>query len=413
MPLWNRVRVSKKTLGRVASILVVTFAVQYGEYWGMFANMEGAVLDKFLRRSAAHDSPVIIVEIDDEAYRACFSSTSPIAPDRMEAIVDALLSVNPSVLGVDIMTDLLPASQFPAYGRLASRTGDNTSTVWAASSETTSAVAANFFAWLFGAPDRVIVRPSRVLGLEPGSLPEATWAVAVYLRDEDLRLRRVPRRLVMSADPHNPAGVQEGATFARQIAELYCRGDHCKLTRNNEDEVYFSYGWPIQRFAVTRLFQCPSLKPSGDLWPEFTERAGRSIVLLGGTFSTSNDIHSTPVGSVSGLYINAQAINSEIAGTVVAEVPRYVVLILDLLIGCLIVLIFTTPWTTRRKIELSLVLVLVTALASGIFISRGFVWLTWTGIAVGLCPHLVWEFYHGGGHAPARPHADGAARSGI
>ena len=59
---------SKKNLVRMASILTVTLVVQYGEYRGMFANMEGAVVDAFLRHSSSEHSPIIVVQIDDAAY---------------------------------------------------------------------------------------------------------------------------------------------------------------------------------------------------------------------------------------------------------------------------------------------------------------------------------------------------------
>jgi hypothetical protein len=395
---WIKAVTSGKNIGRMASILMVTLAIQYCEYRGLFANMEGSVLDMFLRHSASGHSPIVIVQIDDVAYKECFASTSPLKPETLESLVNALLSAGPSVLGVDILTEGFGASDPPAYRRLSGQWGRKPRTVWAAAAETATVTPPNFFCWLIGAPDRVIVQPSRILGLEPGRLPSGAWGPSVYLPEEDLRLRKLLRHVTMSADPADPATVQKDATFARNIAEFYCHTNPsaCKMNRGMDDEIYFSSGWRIQRFDVGRLFKCPSVEPLGDLWHEFAERAAGSIVLVGGTFAASKDFYSTPVGSVAGLYINAQAVNSEISGTEVAEAPRYLVLTLDLLIGCLIVLIFATNWGTRQKIRISFVLLAATALTSGLLMWRGFVWLTWIGMAVGLCPHIIWELYHAG-----------------
>jgi hypothetical protein len=399
---WIKGLASNKNIVRMASLLVVTLTVQYCEYRGMFANMEGAAIDLFLSHSSAEHSPIIVVQIDDVAYKKCFASTSPLNPERLESLVNALLSVKPDVLGVDIITDVFPASQAPAYRRLAEQWAKKPRTVWAAAAEGDSVVPPTFFRWLIGARDRVIIRPSRILGYEPGTLPSSAWGPSIYIRDDDLRLRKYPRSVAMSADTDDPAMIQQGVVLARRIAEFYCLSHACKLDRGKEDEVYFSYSWPIQHFDVERLFQChPSPVPSGNLWPEFALRAPGSILLLGETFSTSKDFYLTPVGRIAGLHINAQAVNSEINGTGVADAPRYFVLILDLAIGCLIVLAFTTNWGTRRKIEMSFALVAATSLASGFLMTRGFVWLTWIGMALGLFPHIVWELYHSGGHGPA------------
>jgi hypothetical protein len=64
------------------------------------------------------------------------------------------------------------------------------------------------------------------------------------------------------------------------------------------------------------------------------------IVLVGEPSQRPTLFHATPAGQIAGVDIGVHAINSEINGTNYAEVPRYAVVVLDLLIGCLIVLIF-------------------------------------------------------------------------
>ena len=115
MAWWHPILPSKGTLIRAVSVLAITLAVQYAEYRGLFANLEGCVLDLFLRRTQAKQSPIILVEIGDEAYRACFASQSPLNPSRIASVVRALQSAGPSVIGVDILTDAVPAAESPAY----------------------------------------------------------------------------------------------------------------------------------------------------------------------------------------------------------------------------------------------------------------------------------------------------------
>jgi CHASE2 domain-containing sensor protein len=398
MAWWPQIAPSKATLIRAVSVLTITLAVQYAEYEGLFANIEGGVLDLFLRRTQAKESSTVVVQIGDEAYRACFGSQSPLNPYRIASVVKALQSAAPSVIAVDILTDEVPAAESSAYRDLAAQIGKPPQTVWIAGSEKQRVVTADFFAWLIGARDEIIIRPTRILGYEPGTLPRTGWAVSVSASDEDLRLRRLPRRVAMSSDPDDPATIEQGSSLARTVAEIYCRSHSCKLDHKNENEVYFSYGWPSQHFDVERLFHCPQMEPTGPLWEEFAAHAVGKIVLVGGTFS---DIHATPVGRIAGVDISAHAINSEINGTNVAEVPRYAVVALDLLVGCFIVVIFASSLNIRAKIVASLALTAMASLTSVILMWRGLVWLTWIGVAVGLFPHIVWEIYHAGGaHVP-------------
>src|ERR1039458_1021954 len=137
MAWWHPILPSKGTLIRAVSVLAITLAVQYAEYRGLFANLEGCVLDLFLRRTQAKQSPIILVEIGDEAYRACFASQSPLNPSRIASVVRALQSAGPSVIGVDILTDAVPAAESPAYRDLAARIGKPPQTVWIADRKST------------------------------------------------------------------------------------------------------------------------------------------------------------------------------------------------------------------------------------------------------------------------------------
>ena len=391
MRRWLRNLLSWKNLFTVTSIVATTLAFQYLEFRRFFANMEGAVLDVFLRK-VSQESQILIVDISETAYRQCFSSTSPLNPDRLAALINAIRSSNPAIIGVDILTDSIPADQSQAYRELATRATRTPQTVWAARFEQSFVSSPNFFEWLAGIHDRVTGRPSRILGYEPGTLPSKMWGLSIFLRDEDGHLRKVPRRLSISSTPESPVTAEEKNSLPRAIAEMYCHRHPCKLRDSHDQEVYFSFG-PIQRFNVEHLFRCPAFQ-TGDLWDEFVSKARESIVLVGGSFAASKDVYATPIGLSTGLEINAHAIDSEITGAVVTEVPRYIVAALDLLFGCTIVRIFTHSPNIRRNINLALLLTLLAALMSILLAEFGFVWLTWIGVAVGVCPHIVWELYH-------------------
>src|SRR5207244_26047 len=102
------------------------------------------------------------------------------------------------------------------------------------------------------------------------------WAVPVFPRDDDQGLRRVPRRIQLSADPEHSKKHDEKLSLARVVAAKWCAGRQtCSMDDGADDEVYVPYGVKAPgRFHVLDLFRCSGkgrIETGGPLWEEFRE----------------------------------------------------------------------------------------------------------------------------------------------
>src|SRR5205085_2531300 len=114
--------------------------------------------------------------------------------------------------------------------------------IWMAGADQQRVIPPWFLAWLLGGQDEVIVKPTPVLGLDPGVLEERLeilWGLPVFPRDDDLRLRRLPQEMEVSADPHHSRIHIRKPTFARLIAEKFCAD--CTTGKDRGEPIYVSY----------------------------------------------------------------------------------------------------------------------------------------------------------------------------
>ena len=72
---------------------------------GILHKLEPAVMDAQMRLTKApEDSSVSIVSIDDDDYRNLFKAQSPLRPEALAALIDAIAAGDPAVIVVDIDT---------------------------------------------------------------------------------------------------------------------------------------------------------------------------------------------------------------------------------------------------------------------------------------------------------------------
>ncbi|MCU1339241.1 MAG: hypothetical protein JWO19_4822 [Bryobacterales bacterium] len=396
-------------------VLFLAFVMQLLEYHGWLAGVEGRILDLFLRNTSrsvlsASTSPIVTVEIDDDAYRECFRGTSPLDPETVGAMVTKLANGTPSgrpaVIGIDIVTDSEKQENQAGYERLAEEwkkkpVGEGPAVIWAASGEVAHVEAVSFGWWLLGNPDALIVRPSRVLGRAAEDLKDAPfdWSLPVFPPDEDLRLRRFPRRVQVSNDPLNPqVHPEERASWATMIAEKYCDATgSCSIEKGGPEEVFVSSRVQIgQRFPADKVFGCSTKSEShqGPLWGSLADTLSKpTIVLLGGTFANARDAYETPDGPVPGLRINAYAMQAEIDKATITEAWRPLTILADLLLGSLVVYIFWTLVKVRRMMELCVLSIGGAFLLSALAFWFGQVWLSCIGVVAGVVLHMIVEIY--------------------
>jgi CHASE2 domain-containing sensor protein len=315
-----------KAFRGVALALVLTGIFQFLEFHGWLASAESNIFD-YLLAPAKSDKrgSILTVEIDDDAYKDCFKSTSPLNPKKVLRVVDLVNEANPLVIGVDIITEALEYQSEALKPR--------NKVVWIAGGEDAYTPPVSFWDWMMGRPNPTVVRPGPVLGHD--NLTTALWGLPVFPADEDSTIRRVYQKVVLSplGDSHRTLD-----SWALTIARQYCAAtNRCKedVDKTSEETVYLVYGAPTPgRFRFHDLFQCSGESVEKGLFFEaFKEKAKGKIVLIGGTFKSARDTYDTPAGRLPGLLVNAYAIQSEIDGTFLKEENRTAAIILDLSIG--------------------------------------------------------------------------------
>jgi CHASE2 domain-containing sensor protein len=72
---------------------------------GVLHRIETVVSDEQMRlNSPPIDSPVAIVDIDDEDYQQLFGGSSPLNPPHLEKLISDIAKGRPRIIGVDIDT---------------------------------------------------------------------------------------------------------------------------------------------------------------------------------------------------------------------------------------------------------------------------------------------------------------------
>jgi hypothetical protein len=420
----------------VFAAALLTVGTQFLEYHGWFAGPEGRILDFLLGRGSrktASASPIAVVEIDDAAYASCFNSTSPLDPSVVGSLVKEVAVLHPTVIGVDILTDA-PRYSSRYQSMAVEFRSPRRRIIWISGAEKSHFEVAPFYWWLFGSHNHLIVKPTAVLGYEPGELidhPEIAWGLSVFPPDDDAGLRRFPRKIEASADPQTSVFRESRCGWARIVAEEYCKGTgNCHQHKQAADEIFLSYDKdPPTEFKLSQLASCAApgtLVSGGARWQEFTKTAPGKMVLIGGTFGSSRDFYATPNGRVPGLLINAYAAQAEIDGDFIQETHRPVAVVFDFLIGCFIGLVvfshqvfkdlrektFLKRWAGHvAKNELRymilgslILLVAVAGFMLGVF-GRGYV-LSFTAMAVGVVIHQLVEIWlMRPQHAPSPKHS--------
>lgn len=410
----------------LAIVIAIALLIHLLEFHGWLATAEGIVLDLFQSDLLRHpsggpkgESPIVTIEIDDASYRDCFESTSPLKPAVVADLIGQATSAVPAIIGVDILTD---SPQYIEDYRHWDFAGWDSKIVWVMGTAGPSLKAESFWDWLTGHTD-LVVQPTLVLGRQgdlKNPMAEPTQGFPVFPRDEDLHLRRLLRQIQASSDPeHSPHSVSEWS-FASAVAKRYCdsRPDQCRKKRREADEVFVSYrSSGPQRFEMRDLFRCSELnglergaalaaplKP-GLLWDKFklTVSNHNKIILIGGTFRESRDFYETPVGRLPGLIVNAYAIQAEIDGTGVSELPRYWTFLGDLFLGWLLGYRVSKAHTIRRGILWSAGMILVAAFISFGAFQWGYIWVSCIGVVAGIQIHLIIEIWRLNPKMP-RPH---------
>jgi CHASE2 domain-containing sensor protein len=282
------------------------------DYFGWLERFETAGLDVFTILQSQHDpTNIVIVAITDDDYRTLFHNSSPLDPQVLSRIIDGIAVGQPVVVGVDLDTS---GNSFERF---------NSSTDWPP------------VVWAEDARqqghDLIPVLSNALDNARPGA---DTTGLAQVPEDSDGVVRRYVREF--------SSGNMRVKSFPWAVVEACARarpslcGDSTHLlSLPLEGGLYLNFAGERYNFAF--LSAGDVLKIAGeDGWKTNGPLKGR-IALLGGSYSAGRDRYVTPVGQMSGVQLNAQAIESELKGGGIRAFNKVSAICLEIVCGFVLV----------------------------------------------------------------------------
>jgi CHASE2 domain-containing sensor protein len=361
-------------------LLLITAAVVGLEAIGLLTGPELWILDHALLPSRTPSPEIHLVEITQADYVRWFGSTSPMKPEPILGLIDAIVARKPRVIGVDIDTrDWGPLESIPCS--LANRQeilfpdvpenkggaehAHGSATVKAPAADLHDAVTKGLHCFIpsegpaiiwaeIPANDKEPFKLGRVLGQDP----EKVLLSMGISPDEPQTVIGIPR---FPMDPDNVVRGYRGDyeieglsgrmnSLARAVAEQYSPA--LAVTKH---EVLFNFAGKVgaENYATTDagLFlrgECIDNRFFAERFKNECQDAGHpelpylinKIVLVSGAFDTASDTHSTPMGDINGVELLAQAIDSDLHGGGIRLLPWPIGALLDLLASTFVVYLY-------------------------------------------------------------------------
>lgn len=262
-------------------------------------------LDHFIRTDKAFDEGrIVLIDITENDYHELFKQQRPLNPAIIMQLITAAIDGGAKLVAVDISTNDWPKE------------------------------------WQKSAPD-----------LPDGAI---VWARGFYLQQQE-RPRYEMESLLGGAEGSEqqcygvPAFADEAGvlrsfytglkirdhsdqSFISQI--VYRSTNESCLTEDKDDGklLIINFSAHIRKESASTLlkeFNDKSWKVRG----EFTDK----VVILGGSFHSGSDMRETPVGIMSGLEINGQAVSALMRNGTRTELPEFWSILVDLLIGVILI----------------------------------------------------------------------------
>jgi CHASE2 domain-containing sensor protein len=347
-------------------VLVVSVLSSCAAHLGWLDGFETTGLDVLMNLPRIDARYVTVVEITDDDYVDLFDGRSPLDPVRLREVLAAIARGKPRLLGVDLETD---ESRIAAAPPVEGEPAQWPATVWV----------------------EPLVRGRHTTKLEGQST--VVRGVGAFPVDRDGVIRHYHRKIRRPEQPLMDS-------FPWAIVRVYCTTastPECARAAAAPDDAEFLMNFAGNRFDYPRLTTAALLSAStGPAWG--TERGplfGR-VVLLGGVFTAARETRVTPLGEMPGVYIVAQAIESELQGGGVRAVNELAMLLLDVVGGLLIVALHR-HWSVPVAFWSSVIGTPVFALASSIVAFYSF--SRWASFAPTFLGVLIHQLYEGAKHA--------------
>jgi CHASE2 domain-containing sensor protein len=307
-------------LARALPVLLGALLItEFAENAGWLDALNSSALDSVILGKARRIiDDVVIVEITDEDYRSMFEGRSPLKRTQLHRLLGAIRSGNPRLIVVDVDTsdnwqykDWLAEAPAPC----------NPVIVWAQGARIVGD----------GRGRQPAVQPVPFADDRHTARPCVT-GLAVFPQDRDGVVRHYLRTIPIAGTAENSlpwAAVKtvRGQPITDAGGEKKKKDDE-KLVLNFAGD---RYAFP--RYASSAVLEQVSAGPA---WSDRGPLTGR-IVILGGTFSAARDEYRTPLGTMSGVDVVAQAIASEQHGGGIRKINDWRERVVELTVAVLIV----------------------------------------------------------------------------
>lgn len=419
---WNEF--PKHYLRALAWIVILVWAAY--ETLGAVKGFDMGRVDNLLRvHNTQTSDKVTIVEIGEKDYQQIFQSHTPLCSDGLAALVARVRSYRPAVIGVDLETSD-PASR-------CSKDEEN-----AAADLTEIPEVPVIWAEVPRAAQAPLeVAP--VLGLKLEDAGSRNYQSTARPKLEDLvGIPRFPvdsdglvRRYEggfdvtgkIDANGASSHPLSHLPSLARAVVDAKLCADaktaagdsaaiiKCPVAKAPNEPVIFNFYGDRYQFPVIAASQLgnsygelssqedrlPSNPQVSDVRRDLLQ--GR-IVLIGATYRAADDFYPTPIGSMTGVQLNALAVQSDLSGGGIQDEQRLGNVVADFVFGSLVVLIFFA-WARRPRRALAVAAIGLSAAAislSVVLFHTSSYFLRFMPVMVGMALQQTIELAHQAGH---------------
>ena len=354
-----------RALPVIVALVILTWIFGHS---GVLHRIERVVSDAEIRiNRVPADSPVVIVDIDDEDYRDLFRSTSPLNPIQLEQLISDIAKGQPSVIGIDIDTsDERFAAQF-ALEDLGPQI------VWERE--------------IRDIPEQGTeseqLEPLDILGGQKNINPSTNSSgLPLLIDDSEDKVTRRYRRSISTR-----RGMLPSLPYA--IAKAYLQNEPNRLSKLQDSQKDLLIRYSGRREGSHQLhFSARKLTELSKHWPEASPIRGK-IVLLGGSY-LGQDQHETPIGQLAGLEVMANVVETELAGGGEQPPSSAVVFLLELFEAFVLILLFHALRFRLALIWCVLLIPVMAILCSFLAYRNGSHFMQFVFVLLGL---LVFEVY--------------------
>lgn len=323
-PLWRTV------LRALPSILIVSLITTQLHNCGFLRPFENTALDTLIRIYPVSAKHVFVVGICNSDYERIFAGESPLDPEKISQLLDAVAAGEPKAIVVDLDTS------DPRFAKVR-MPHSPVNIIWACRAASASSQGLYDSDTITGASS--VPRMAKVLGQDQNQL-QALWGVANLPQDSDGVIRHYSRYVEIL----NPASlrIELAPTLSWKAVQVFRNNFEPGSAPGNAPMVLCSAGSSgyVPRISAGDLLSTYQ----GQGWKDI---AKGKIVLVGGYYDAARDSYATPTGKLSGVELHAQAIESELIRGGIHEVSPAILFAAQVLASLLFVAIsafFASGW---------------------------------------------------------------------